>query len=266
MSQLTGPEINKIIQSPSNGQSIQIKPYFAELMGPNSYDVHLAPTLRVYKSTVPDGMRPYIPLTENTAYNLVNGTNELKMQDWFTDKAAYRRFLRHPEEYSQENPQFLIDPFQANKPTVDFVIQEYGVIVSPRFKYLGATVEYTETHGFIPHIDGKSSIGRNFISVHETAGKGDDGFCGTWTLEITVGAPIIFKPYMRIAQLWYLTKHGQSRPYGEKIGSNYNYQIDPKVAAPIKVDKEILEFIENLKKNKTDLRQHYLDEIDIPQR
>ena len=52
--------------------------------------------------------------------------------------------------------------------------------------YLGVTEEYTETHKHVPFLEGKSSIGRLGIDIHATAGKGDVGFCNTWTLEISV--------------------------------------------------------------------------------
>ena len=46
------------------------------------------------------------------------------------------------------------------------------------------TEEYTETHAHVPFLEGKSSTGRLGIDIHATAGKGDVGFCGNWTLEI----------------------------------------------------------------------------------
>ncbi|MEO0469695.1 MAG: dCTP deaminase, partial [Bacteroidota bacterium] len=71
----------------------------------------------------------------------------------------------------------------------EIVIPEEGYVLEPNTLYLGVTEEYTETHNTVPFLEGKSSIGRLGIHIHATAGKGDVGFCNTWTLEITVVHP-----------------------------------------------------------------------------
>ena len=71
-----------------------------------------------------------------------------------------------------------------------FRIPKEGVILVPSKLYLGVTEEYTETHRHVPFLEGKSSIGRLGIDIHATAGKGDIGFCNTWTLEISVRQPV----------------------------------------------------------------------------
>jgi len=65
-----------------------------------------------------------------------------------------------------------------------FTIPREGLILVPSKLYLGVTKEYTETHQHVPFLEGKSSIGRLGIDIHATAGKGDVGFCNTWTLEM----------------------------------------------------------------------------------
>ena len=67
-----------------------------------------------------------------------------------------------------------------------FEIPEEGFVLYPHIFYLGTTAEYTETHAHVPFLEGKSSTGRLGIDIHATAGKGDVGFCGNWTLEISV--------------------------------------------------------------------------------
>ena len=109
--------------------------------------------------------------------------------------------------------------------------------MSPDVGYLGATVEYTETRNLFPYIDGKSSVGRNFILNHHTAGRGDDGFCGEWTLEIRVLYPTVVYPYMRIGQIYYEEFNGQRMPYNENPHSHYNGQHGPTAAAVVPVDK-----------------------------
>jgi dCTP deaminase len=67
-----------------------------------------------------------------------------------------------------------------------FEIPKDGYVLHPGTLYLGVTLEYTETHSHVPFLEGKSSTGRLGIDIHATAGKGDVGFCNTWTLEISV--------------------------------------------------------------------------------
>ena len=87
-------------------------------------------------------------------------------------------------------------------------IGEKGFILKPDQAYLGQTVEWTETNGLIPCIDGRSSLARLFVSVHVTAGFGDIGYKGYWTLEITVKKPIIIYPNMEICQIYYFKPDG----------------------------------------------------------
>ncbi len=91
-------------------------------------------------------------------------------------------------------------------PTKEITIPPEGLILRPGLLYLGATNEVVRTRDLIPHVDGRSSIGRFGISVHATAGRGDAGFCGTFTLEISVIQPVLLKTVIlhrdvRIAQL-----------------------------------------------------------------
>ena len=80
---------------------------------------------------------------------------------------------------------------QKNTMPIDyFEIPEEGFVLYPHVFYLGVTEEYTETHAHVPFLEGKSSTGRLGIDIHATAGKGDVGFCGNWTLEISVKQPV----------------------------------------------------------------------------
>lgn len=102
----------------------------------------------------------------------------------------------------------------------DLVINQIppsGVVLEPGELYLGATVEYTESHGVVPMINGKSSLARLGLSVHQTGGFGDIGFCGHWTLEITVIKHIRVYAGMRIAQLcWFVPEGLITRKYNGK--------------------------------------------------
>ena len=71
--------------------------------------------------------------------------------------------------------------------------------------YLGRTVERTMSDGFVPMIEGRSSVGRLGIFVHATAGFGDNGFNGYWTLEISCVQPVVIYPEIEIAQIYFHT-------------------------------------------------------------
>lgn len=82
-------------------------------------------------------------------------------------------------------------------------IPESGLLIMPDRLYLGRTMERTETRGLVPMLEGRSSVGRLGISIHETAGFGDIGFCGYWTLEISCIQPTIIYSGVEICQIYY---------------------------------------------------------------
>lgn len=104
-----------------------------------------------------------------------------------------------------------------------FEIGPEGFVLQPGELYLGVTIEYTETHNYVPFLEGKSSIGRLGIDIHATAGKGDVGFCNTWTLEISCVRPVRVYAGMPIGQLIYFKIDGEIiNPYNTKPGAKYN--------------------------------------------
>ena len=103
-----------------------------------------------------------------------------------------------------------------------FEIGKEGFLLQPGVLYLGVTEEYTETHNSVPFLEGKSSIGRLGIDIHATAGKGDVGFCNTWTLEISCVMPVRVYAGMPIGQLIYFTVEGEIMNYYNKK-SNAKY-------------------------------------------
>ena len=98
-------------------------------------------------------------------------------------------------------------------------IPEEGLYLNPGVLYLGETEEYTETPLHVPHIEGRSSVGRLGMQVHVTAGFGDVGFCGKWTLEITVVHPLKVYAGTAVCQIAYQTTRGKISPYrGKYLG------------------------------------------------
>ena len=111
-----------------------------------------------------------------------------------------------------------------------FEIPEEGYVLQPHEFYLGVTLEYTETHAHVPFLEGKSSTGRLGIDIHATAGKGDVGFCGNWTLEISVKQPVRVYKGMPIGQLIYFPVDGEIEiKYNEKKNAKYSGQINKPV-------------------------------------
>lgn len=127
---------------------------------------------------------------------------------------------KHLGCYARKN----LDAKKHNK-IREIIISEEGITLYPGILYLGSTVEYTETHEHVPFIEGKSSTGRLGISIHATAGKGDVGFCGHWTLEITVAQPVRVYADMPIGQLIYFPVSGKVKnSYDKKKSAKYSGQ------------------------------------------
>jgi dCTP deaminase len=92
-------------------------------------------------------------------------------------------------------------------------IPDNGLLLEPNKLYLGRTVEYTKTECYVPMLEGRSSIGRLGLFIHVTAGFGDVGFAGYWTLEIFCIHPIKIYPNVEICQIYYHTIEGEYRKY-----------------------------------------------------
>ncbi|RKD20135.1 deoxycytidine triphosphate deaminase [Pelobium manganitolerans] len=106
-----------------------------------------------------------------------------------------------------------------------FEIPKEGFVLQPNTLYLGVTLEYTETHKHVPFLEGKSSTGRLGIDIHATAGKGDVGFCNTWTLEISATQPVRIYAGMPIGQLIYFMVEGDiDTLYNTKGNAKYNHK------------------------------------------
>jgi dCTP deaminase len=115
----------------------------------------------------------------------------------------------------------VLDAKKHNK-IEHFTIPDEGFVLQPNTLYLGVTEEYTETHTTVPFLEGKSSVGRLGIDIHATAGKGDVGFCNTWTLEISCTQPVRVYAGMPIGQLIYFMVEGDiDNYYNKKQNAKY---------------------------------------------
>jgi dCTP deaminase len=161
---LTGNEIRLQVEA----KRLIIEPFDPACIGPNSYDVHLAPDMFVYREPVLDTRR------ENRGRS--------------------------------------------------FHIPEEGLVLQPGTLYLGATVEHTECPDLIPTYEGRSSMGRLGLFSHITAGFGDVGFRGRWTLELAVVQPVRVYAGMRIGQLSFYRPDGEvlqqyAGKYQDQVGA-----------------------------------------------
>lgn len=126
-----------------------------------------------------------------------------------------------------------------------------GLVLQPSQLYLGRTVERTETRNLVPMIEGRSSVGRLGLFVHVTAGFGDVGFCGYWTLEMFAVQPVRVYPGVAICQIIY---HDILGPFTEYASNKYQnntdiqpslffkelnpaYQQDPQKCLPFGLDR-----------------------------
>lgn len=106
----------------------------------------------------------------------------------------------------------ILDSARDN-PTLRFTLPKSGFVLKPGIGYLFHTEEIVWARDLVPVLDGKSSIGRLFTKIHETAGFCDPQFKGQITLEVTVVHKVKVYPGMRIGQIRFHTIVGELRPY-----------------------------------------------------
>ncbi len=117
----------------------------------------------------------------------------------------------------------ILDMKREEPYVIEKIPREKGKLLIPGKLYLARTMEKTKTHGFVPMLEGRSSVGRLGVFIHATAGFGDNGFEGFWTLELSVVQPVIVYPEVEIAQLYFHTIADTAEPYGE-VGVPIDYK------------------------------------------
>ena len=145
--------------------------------------------------------------------------------DPFTDEQinpnSYNLRL-HPDLLVYDND--ILDMREKNSAS-PLVIPEDGLLLEPHTLYLGRTVERTSTDKYVPMLEGRSSVGRLGLFIHITAGFGDIGFDGFWTLEIFCVQPIRIYSGLEICQIFYHTIDGDFDLYrSKKYQSNKGVQ------------------------------------------
>jgi dCTP deaminase len=118
----------------------------------------------------------------------------------------------------------VLDMFKPNR-VRRMIIPPEGLVLGPNQLYLARTTERTVTHNFVPMIEGRSSIGRLGLFVHVTAGFGDVGFSGYWTLEMFAVQPVRIYPGVQICQIFYHEIAGAITEYAsDKYQDNCDIQ------------------------------------------
>ena len=128
----------------------------------------------------------------------------------------------HPDLLTYDND--ILDMREKNSAS-PLVIPSGGLLLEPHKLYLGRTVERTSTDKYVPMLEGRSSVGRLGLFIHITAGFGDIGFDGFWTLEIFCVQPIRIYSGLEICQIFYHTIDGDFDLYrSKKYQSNKGVQ------------------------------------------
>ena len=134
---------------------------------------------------------------------------------------SYNLTLHHEMMTYEE---VVLDMRKANR-VRRLTIPEDGLVLAPQQLYLGRTAERTETHNLVPMIEGRSSVGRLGLFVHVTAGFGDVGFAGYWTLEIFAVQPVRIYAGVPICQIFYHEIAGEITEYdSDKYQNNRDIQ------------------------------------------
>jgi dCTP deaminase len=154
---------------------------------------------------------------------------EIVIEPFHPDCLGTNSYDVHLGKYLATYNDAVLDARKHNQISV-FSIPDEGYVLQPNVLYLGVTLEYTESHRHVPFLEGKSSVGRLGIDIHATAGKGDVGFCNTWTLEISVSQAVRIYAGMPIGQLIFFMVSGEiANYYNKKSSAKYTERTDKPV-------------------------------------
>jgi dCTP deaminase len=105
----------------------------------------------------------------------------------------------------------------TDNPVDSITIPDSGYVLTPGEFYLGSTNECATSKRYVPCLEGRSSVARLGIAVHQ-AGFGDVGFAfddngqctyALWTLEVTVTKPVRVYPNRRVCQVFFFDTQTQ---------------------------------------------------------
>jgi len=121
----------------------------------------------------------------------------------------------------------------SNTDCIDWKSTNNDVLLQPGDFVLASTKEYIEIPDYlVGQVEGRSSIGRMGISIHQTAGYIDPGFNGNITLELTNHGPVevLLSRGDRVCQIVFnrLSQPAED-PYGHE-DSQYQNQSGPETS------------------------------------
>ena len=128
--------------------------------------------------------------------------------DYIDPVLGYVSTANGPLDMKKQNPYHIVK------------IPETGYTLMPFRIYLARTMERTTTKKFVPMLEGRSSVGRLGVCIHATAGFGDVGFDGFWTLELFCIQPVRIYPWTEICQIYYHEIKGE---YDEYTSGKYQW-------------------------------------------
>lgn len=184
--------------------NIVIEPGFDEKrVNPASYDLTLGAQVAVYKKVVSFVVR-------GSRYTLHDdGT----FRTWHGDPLNLSSREIDIDRRMEVESACILRSDDKNEVLTFEMDREDGWLLKPGIGYLMHTAERIWTTKYVPVLDGKSSLGRLFMTAHVTAGYGDPGFNGQYTLEVVVTHPVVVYPGMRFCQIRFHTYVGEHLHY-----------------------------------------------------
>lgn len=178
--------------------TIQVSPYNHAHLNPGSLDLTLGTEVAVYED--------WVHCYERSRASQFGKADPVTYEDG---------------AYFEPRPDGVIDVKVEPRVRKFPIDPEKGWILKPGIGYLMHTAERVYSSRYIPVIDGKSSIGRLFVQVHATAGYGEVGFDGQYTLEVIVQKAVRVYPGMRFCQIRFHTTEGDVVQDYQARKSNY---------------------------------------------
>lgn len=132
--------------------------------------------------------------------------------------------LRHVTRFTSDNLgnavfNHAIDPMEPSTHGTSSKRYDTKATLQPTEFYLAQTIEHIDAGPFVPMMEGRSSWARLGVSFHHSAGFGDIGYSGPWTMEITCRFPTIIRHGQRVAQIYFVRAEGHIRKYAGKYGA-----------------------------------------------
>lgn len=130
--------------------------------------------------------------------------------------ATYRSSTKPIDPYNKYSVQYGLVNIEQDP----IILVKGGFLLSETLETISLPADVCAT------LEGKSSLARLGLNVHQTGGWIDCGFEGTITMEMTNenNRPIILTPEMPIAQLVFFQTAPAKTPYGKKKGAKYHGQ------------------------------------------